>query len=136
MTFATQGHHRTSHITTMTGYWNIWMDRNTSGTHLEHHIRTTQGHHLPMWHIPKQSFQSMALPLLPDTLPDIHFQTKCLLCSSTVCVWAPTHKMPKFPQLTLTQVILQTTLEWHRFLQHIIPVCNMMYCKQMETSTC
>ena len=77
----------------------IWK---TSGT--SHQDNT--GHHLPRWHIPRQNFQSMALPLLPDTLPDIHFWTKNLLCSSTLCMWAPTHKMPKFPQLTLTPVIL------------------------------
>ena len=60
----------------------------------------------PYWHIPRKSFQSMALPVLPDTLPEIHSGTKNHLCSTALCMWAPTHKMPKVPQLTLTQVIL------------------------------
>ena len=102
MTSATQGHHRTSHITMLTQYRNIWMNRNTSGT-----VQVDKtGHHLQTWHIPSKSFQSMALPVLPDTLPEIHSSTKNHHCSLTACMWAPTHKMPKFPQLTLTQVIL------------------------------
>ena len=29
-----------------------------------------------------------------------------------------------------------TTLEWHRFLEYIIPECNMMYFSQIGMSTC
>ena len=115
ITSATQGHHRTSHITMLTRYRNIWTNRNTSGTSGTSHQDNT-GHHLPTWHNPRQSFQSMALPLLPDTLSDIHFWSKNLLCSITLCMWAPTHKMPKFPQLTLTPVILPDYLRMAQIL--------------------
>ena len=112
MTSATQGHHRTSHIITLTRYRNIWMNRNTSGTA---QVDKT-GHHLPTWHIPSKSFQSMALSVLPDTLHEIHSSTKNHHCNTALCMCAPTHKMPKFPQLTLTQVILPDYLRMAQIL--------------------
>ena len=66
----------------------IWQ---TSGT--SHQDST--GHHLPRWHNSKQNFQTMALPHLPDTLPGMHFWSNEHLCSTSLCMWAPTHKMPK-----------------------------------------
>ena len=87
----------------------IW---NTSGTA---QVDKT-GHHLQMWHNPKQIIQTMALPHLPDTLPGLHFWSKNLLCITSLCMWAPTHKMPKFPQLTLTPVILPDYLRMAQIL--------------------
>ena len=87
----------------------IW---NTSGTA---QVDKT-GHHLPTWHIPRKSFQSMALPVLPDTLSEVHSSTKNHHCNTALCMWAPTHKMPKFPQITLTPVILPDYLRMAQIL--------------------
>ena len=87
----------------------IW---NTSGTA---QVDKT-GHHLQTWHIPSKSFQSMALPVLPDTLPEIHSSTKNHHSNTALCMWALTHKMPKYPQLILIPVILPDYLRMAQIL--------------------
>ena len=59
----------------------------------------------------------MALPVLPDTLPEIHSSTKNHHCNTALCdMWAPTHKMPKYPQLILIPVILPDYLRMAQIL--------------------
>ena len=58
----------------------------------------------------------MALPVLADTLPEVHSSTKNHHCNTALCMWAPTHKMPKYPQLILIPVILPDYLRMAQIL--------------------
>ena len=82
-------------------YKDIWMNRNTSGT-----SQDWTAHYLQWWHNWTNSFKSMALQVLLDTLYGTHSGTKNHHCSGTPSVWAPTPKSQNSHKKHYPSVIL------------------------------